>query len=288
VTGSPTIDAGIADARSTIDPWGVNRVTPDIGAFEHVPGADPAGGGTSNVCKDVPVDPGPGTDTPPTPTTPQPPTGGDTGAPSTEPPPSPPSSGSSALPPAAQPVLGSSVTLGDVKGAPLVRLPGTDRFVPLTADATVPVGAVVDATKGTIELTSVRDASGKTQTGTFWGGVFKVNQSRRDTVTELALTGGSFSDCRPKRRGKVVASGAKRKRRLWGRDRGGRFRTRGRHGSATVRGTRWLTEDRCDGTYFKVTEGAIDVRDERKRKTVRLKRGGSYLAVPAAKRKRSR
>jgi hypothetical protein len=56
-----------------------------------------------------------------------------------------------------------------------------------------------------------------------------------------------------------------------------------------VRGTRWLTEDRCDGTYFKVTQGAIDVRDDRKRKTVRLKRGGSYLAAAApAKRKRSR
>jgi hypothetical protein len=145
----------------------------------------------------------------------------------------------------------------------------------------------VDATKGTVELTSVRDASGKTQTGTFWGGVFQVRQSRRDTVTELALTGGNFTDCRAGgRRGKLTASGAKRKRRLWGRDRGGRFRTRGRNGSATVRGTRWLTEDRCDGTLFKVAEGAIDVRDDRKRKTVRLKRGQSYLASSAAKRRK--
>ena len=84
-------------------------------------------------------------------------------------------------------------------------------------------------------------------------------------MTELALAGGDFSGLPAKkgrRRGKVVASGATRTRRLWGRDRGGRFRTRGRHGSATVRGTRWLTEDRCDGTLFKVTEGAIDVRDD--------------------------
>src|SRR3712207_6890811 len=37
-------------------------------------------------------------------------------------------------------------------------------------------------------------------------------------------------------------------RRLWGRDKGGRFRTHGKNSHATVRGTRWLVEDRCDGT----------------------------------------
>jgi hypothetical protein len=289
VGGSPTIDAGVADVRSGNDPWGIARTTPDIGAFEHVPGNDPAGGGSSNACKDPAADPGagsgnagpgPGTDTTP------PATGDQGGSP-------PPATGdgstpAATLPPASPPVLGASVTLGGVKGAPRVRLPGTRRFVPLTEDSTVPVGAIVDATKGTVELTSVRDASGKTQTGTFWGGVFKVRQSRRDSVTELALSGGDFSDCRPKRRsrGKLTASRVKRKRRLWGRDRGGRFRTRGRHGSATVRGTRWLTEDRCEGTYFKVTQGRIDVRDNRKRRTVRVGRGKSYLAAPAAKRRK--
>jgi ferric-dicitrate binding protein FerR (iron transport regulator) len=35
-----------------------------------------------------------------------------------------------------------------------------------------------------------------------------------------------------------------------------------------------------------VTEGKIDVRDDRKRRTVRLKRGQSYLAAPAAKRRK--
>jgi hypothetical protein len=189
-------------------------------------------------------------------------------------------------------VRGTSVTLGGASGATQVRLPGSDTFVPLTAGSTVPVGTTVDATHGTITLTSVRDKSGRTQTGTFWGGVFEVEQSRRDDVTELVLAGGDFSDCRAKkgsrRRGKVTAAGAKRKRRLWGRDRGGRFRTRGRHGTATVRGTRWLTEDRCDGTRFKVTEGAIDVRDNGARRTVKLKRGQSYLAAATAAKKKQR
>ena len=34
-----------------------------------------------------------------------------------------------------------------------------------------------------------------------------------------------------------------------------------RHSHATVRGTRWLTEDRCGGTLTRVTEGAVVVRD---------------------------
>ena len=295
VAGSPTIDAGAADALAGLkDALGLQRVwgaAPDLGALEFDPARppvldNPAGGtgGTPTPTDGSTTSTGPptGTSANPPPSTGQGGSGDTSGGGS--------GGHSDPLPPETRPVLGATVTLGEVKGAPLVRLPGTDRFVPLTRDSTVPVGALVDATNGTIELTSVRDSSGKTQTGTFWGGVFKVVQSRNDTVTELALSGGDFSDCKTTKRrgrGKVVAAGAKRKRRLWGRDRGGRFRTRGRNASATVRGTRWLTEDRCEGTYFKVTEGAIDVRDERKRKTVRLKRGGSYLAAAAAKRKRS-
>jgi hypothetical protein len=50
-------------------------------------------------------------------------------------------------------------------------------------------------------------------------------------------------------------------RRLWGRDHGGRFRTHGHNSHATVRGTRWLVEDRCDGTLTRVTSGTVVVRD---------------------------
>jgi hypothetical protein len=130
------------------------------------------------------------------------------------------------------------------------------------------VGTTVDATDGTVTLTSALDRTGKTQTGKFWGGVFKITQPK-DGYTELALKG------RP-----VCAAKSKRKastNRLWGQDDHGRFRTRGRNGTATVRGTRWLTEDRCAGTYFKVADGAVDVRDRRGRKKATLGRGDSYL-----------
>ena len=58
----------------------------------------------------------------------------------------------------------------------------------------------------------------------------------------------------------------------------GRFRTRGRYSSATVRGTVWTVTDRCDGTLTKVTRGVVAVRDFRRKKTVRLRAGRSYLA----------
>jgi hypothetical protein len=66
-------------------------------------------------------------------------------------------------------------------------------------------------------------------------------------------------------------------RRLWGKGKGS-FRTRGRYSSATVRGTTWLTADRCDGTLVRVFQGVIEVRDFRLKKTVRVPRGKSYVA----------
>jgi hypothetical protein len=45
-----------------------------------------------------------------------------------------------------------------------------------------------------------------------------------------------------------------------------------------VKGTQWLTEDRCNGTLFRVKRGVVSVRDFRKKKTVLVKKGKSYLA----------
>ena len=67
-------------------------------------------------------------------------------------------------------------------------------------------------------------------------------------------------------------------RSLWGADHGGHFRTHGHNSVATVRGTRWLTQDRCDGTLTKVTRGAVSVHDVRAHRTVIVKAGHSYLA----------
>ena len=66
-------------------------------------------------------------------------------------------------------------------------------------------------------------------------------------------------------------------RRLWGHGKG-RFRTKGRYSSATVRGTEWVTTDRCDGTLTSVTQGVVSVRDFTRNKTVSVAAGKSYLA----------
>ena len=59
---------------------------------------------------------------------------------------------------------------------------------------------------------------------------------------------------------------------------GRRFRTRGRHSAATVRGTFWETSDRCDGTLTRVRRGRVVVRDFRLRRNVLVRAGRSYLA----------
>ena len=69
-------------------------------------------------------------------------------------------------------------------------------------------------------------------------------------------------------------------RKLWG-DGRGRFRTRGRYGAATVRGTRWLTLDRCDGTKVRVVRGKVAVKDlARPNRRPKLLRAGQSTLVP--------
>ena len=68
-------------------------------------------------------------------------------------------------------------------------------------------------------------------------------------------------------------------RQLWGNGKG-RFRTRGRYAAATVRGTYWLTVDRCDGTLTQVRQGIVQVSDFRLKKQVTVRAGKSYLAKP--------
>ena len=60
----------------------------------------------------------------------------------------------------------------------------------------------------------------------------------------------------------------------------GQFRTRGRYSSATVRGTFWLTADRCDGTLTSVKQGTLEVIDFVKKTKVLVGAGKRYLAAP--------
>lgn len=186
---------------------------------------------------------------------------------------------SSPLPP---PTYARTANAEVVRGKVLVRLPGSHRFAPLKAAQSIPVGSSLDTSRGRVRLTSAKTRAGGTQTADFYAGRFRVLQpAKGKPLTELELEGFRPSSCG--RRTRPAAHPSRRRNgrrshgsRLWGSGKGN-YRSRGRHGSATVRGTIWLTEERCNGTFFKVKQGTVTVRDFTRRKTRRIRAGQRYL-----------
>ena len=195
-------------------------------------------------------------------------------------------------------MVGVSVTLRPTSGHVRVELPGADRFVALQTASSIPVGTVIDATHGRVLLTSAVNRTGGTKAGMFNGGRFVVGQANvARPLTRLRLVGGSFAACA--RAGAVahtliatrsatvplVARSAKARpqshevvRQLWGHDNGGKFVTIGRSASAAVRGTIWLTQDRCDGTLIRVFRGRVVVHAASRRHDRLIGAGQSYFA----------
>jgi len=209
------------------------------------------------------------------------------------------------------PTLGKTVVVKVVSGDVFVRLPAGRRrrggaraaraprgYVALKGAEVLPVGTIVHAVRGRLALTSAaRRIKGrtKTQRAEFFDGIFQIRQRRaKRPVTDLKLRSPSFrKTCGSGARSAGASGGragslragasAARKRskkvvsRLWGSGRGN-FRTTGRHSAATVRGTIWLTQERCDGTLTRVTRGVVSVRDLTAGRTVTVRAGQSYLA----------
>jgi hypothetical protein len=97
----------------------------------------------------------------------------------------------------------------------------------------------------------------------------------------IRLTGGQFGKCTSKHR-YFQAHGAQKKpkkpvRRLWGTGKG-KYVTKGRYASATVKGTFWMVADYCDGTLVRVRSGVVSVKNFVTGKTVVIKSGQSYFA----------
>jgi 6-phosphogluconolactonase (cycloisomerase 2 family) len=171
-----------------------------------------------------------------------------------------------------QPVLGETLVADPLSGTVRVRLAGARRFVPLESVRELPLGSTLDTRRGRVEVATERRRRGRVQRGVFRGGLFVVRQRAATRyITDLILR-GSLSSCPD-----GSARAARRTRRLWG-NADGRFRTRGRHSAGAVRGTRWLTVDRCDGTLTVVREGTVAVRDFGRDRTVLLDAGERYLA----------
>jgi len=196
------------------------------------------------------------------------------------------------LPPPAPPVVGERFNAEASKGQVLVTTPGAKRPVRLRRNSAIPFGAIINARRGEARLTVARDAAGNPQVGRFAKGIFQVRQAKiRVPITDIVLRGRKPAACPPNARNGAPAASSSAKRvkprRLWARGHG-RFRTRGRHGAATVRGTKWLTVDRCDGTLVSVRRGLVAVRDFAQRKTVLVRAGESHLARPAGAARRLR
>ena len=198
-------------------------------------------------------------------------------APALAPPPAPSTAGSSA--PAPPPVLGQSVNADVRSGTVTVKVPGAPDYVALTDLTSLPVGSILDTREGSVTLNTALPG-GKTQSAIFHGGLFEVRQPQgagglTEVVLRGALTGCSSAGARA-----AAVSKKKRKppRRLWGSDSKGKFRTRGGNSVATVRGTAWYVEDRCDGTLTRVSKGSVSVYDRGRHRTVVVRAGHSYLA----------
>ena len=203
------------------------------------------------------------------------------------------------------PVPGKSVVAKVVSGTVFVKYPPgyvpraapapPTGFVPFKGGANLPVGTQLDTTRGRVALTSAATTGGaKTQTADFYDGIFQVKQSvpkkkpKKPTalITDVVMKGQiARSQCAPLKGARAASvSAAKKKKgpkavlgKLWGSGKG-KFRTGGKYSSATVRGTIWLVEDRCEGTFTKVRRGTVQVRDLRRNKTVTVKAGHTYLA----------
>jgi hypothetical protein len=179
------------------------------------------------------------------------------------------------LPP---PEVGKTVNALVIAGKVRYRLPGADSFVALTDPVQVPIGTTFDTTAGRVTLIAASDDQGTTQNAWFYEGTFMLDQSSGpQPITTLTLA-GALPSCAKASGARAAATTRKREsRHLWG-DGKGRFRTNGRFSAATVRGTRWVVSDRCDGTLTRVVRGSVTVRDRVRNRTVVVRAGQQYLA----------
>jgi uncharacterized repeat protein (TIGR01451 family) len=154
-------------------------------------------------------------------------------------------------------------------------------------------GDVVDVTNGTITFTGsdgqfltvsgqvitaarVKASLGSAAAGTVVAQFILAEPAVAGSLTTLTLTGGDFSSCASPR---VISKDKTPIRQLWTSGKGN-FSTKAKYAAATVRGTVWQTEDRCDGTFVSVVTDSVQVLDIPLNKTVVVSAGQTYLAQP--------
>ncbi len=183
----------------------------------------------------------------------------------------------------APPELGHTALAQVLSGTVLVRVAGSRGERALGDSADVPVGSFVDATHGVAVLT-LAAGGGASQSVTVWAGAFTLRQrAASGGMTTFVMPPPSRAGCRRRGAGAARASAASARTpapapNLWAKDHGGHFSTRGQNSVATVRGTEWASEERCDGTLTIVRRGLVSVRSLRTHQTVMVHAGRRWLA----------
>jgi len=179
------------------------------------------------------------------------------------------------------PVFRVSGNIVPLRGRVYVKLPGSSHFVLLTGLRQVPFGTIIDAVHGRVSLTTAR-RDGVLQTIVYYSGRFQISQTPAGQVI-AKLAGGNFKICpraRERRHSARIASRrASRRhvvRKLWAEGHGS-YSTRGNYATGAVLGTRWLTEDLCEGTLIRVATDKVRVTNllTHRHRTVRA--GHQYL-----------
>jgi hypothetical protein len=207
--------------------------------------------------------------------------------------------------PLAPPTIGKTFNASTVRGTILVSTPksGTGKLLlsglePVTSaisrphgytgfrilgpQAHIPIGSLLDATHGIVSVTMATKNSTATQIGQFSQGAFFTKQTKTSPLTSAEMTGGgNFKTQCPRPGAKLnLAAAARRPSRQLFANVHGRFRTRGRHSTATVRGTQYLVKESCRGTLTVVMRGRVLVHDIVKHRFRLVKAGHRYLARP--------
>jgi len=183
-----------------------------------------------------------------------------------------------ALPP---PVLYMSADASVVSGQVFIKLGKGRGFVPLIQGRAIPIGALLDTTRGIVRLTTASPVKGQHFTATVTGGMFTLFQRRRQKgLTELDL-----HDRRPRAVCAALGKKASSAKALGSATLGllkstdhGRFSTRGAYSSASARGTAYSVQDTCAGTLTRVTRGSVLVDYFRRHTLIIVKAGQSFLA----------
>jgi hypothetical protein len=203
--------------------------------------------------------------------------------------------------PVPAPVLGRTVNVEPVSGKVLVKLPSGVQssidlplesaveslqkglgFIPLAQARQIPVGSILDTTAGVARITTATSTKGRSQSGDFGAGIFKLLQNRRQRgLTDLNIIDTSSARQACATLGKARTAAHHLSSKVLGQLNAsghGHFAARGQYSSATVRGTVWSVTNQCDGTLTRVKRGVVSVRDFHRRKTITLFTGQSYLA----------